>query len=175
MFADGVGNTPGASGVAVVKKGAITYNLIYKAAKAGDVKVSILNSKHEVVFNESIRTSDGFSRPYNFESLEEGDYSTEVVDDTGMQIEKIHNYVNKTKKLFHITKLSDQNKYVLSVAGKGDETIHVKIYDGATAVVYDEDKSISGDFAEVFNLKNSKGTITFEITGENGEAITLYY
>lgn len=121
VFAGGTDNTPGASSVAVIKKGASTYNLIYKTAQAGDVKVSILNSKHELVFTESIKTSDGFSRPYNFESLDEGEYSIEVVDSFETRTEKIYNYADKIKKSFRITKLHRQNKYVLSVAGKGND------------------------------------------------------
>jgi len=38
VFAGGTDNTSGASGVAVIKKDADTYKLIYKAEKAGGVR-----------------------------------------------------------------------------------------------------------------------------------------
>lgn len=175
VFAGGTDNTSSASGVAVIKKDAETYKLFYKADKAGGVKISILNSKQEIVFQESIKTEDGFVRPYNFGSLAEGDYTIEVVDASGKQVEKIHNYAEKSKKNFHIRKIKDEDKVVLSVSGKGSETISVRVYDALDNIIYNEDKEISGDFAQVYNLKNIKGGVTIEVSGENGETKTLQY
>ena len=175
VFAGGTDNASGASGVAVVKKVANTYNLIYKAAKAGDVKVYILDSKNTVVFKESIKTTEGFSRPYNFEGLAEGEYTMEIVDNTGKQVEKIHNYATKVKKTFNVRKVNGDDKLILSVSGKGTEIINVKIYDRTNTLVYNVDKEIVGDFAQLYNVKSLKGDFTFEVTGENGESKTIYY
>ena len=175
VFAGGTDNTSGASGIAVVKKEASTYKLIYKAAKAGDVRVFIRDSKNEVVFQELIKTSDGFVRPYNLESLAQGEYTMEIVDNSGKQIEKIHNYVSKAKKIFTVRKIKGDDRIVLSVSGKGSETVSVNIYDSTDTLIYSENKNVSGDFAQLYNLKNIKGAITFEVTGENGESKTVYY
>jgi hypothetical protein len=177
VFAGGTGeeNASVASGVAVVRKGANTFKIFYKTAKAGNVKVAILDSKNRIVFQEHIKTADGFVRPYNFTNLEEGEYTVEITDSFGKKVEKIHNYADKVEKLFNVVKLHDEDKFMLTVSGKGSETINVKIYDGSDALVYDEVKMISGDFAKLYNLKNIKGTIRFELTGENGESKTVYY
>jgi len=175
VFAGGTDNTSGASGVAVIKKDADTYKLIYKAVKAGGVRVSIFDAKHQVVFQESIKTQEGFVRPYNFGSLAEGDYTIEVVDASGKQVEKIHNVFEKNRKQFQLRKVKGEEKIVLSVSGKGTEKINVRVYDALDNVIYNEDKTISGDFAQVYNLKNIKGGFTMEVNGENGETKTLQY
>ena len=175
VFAGGTDYSSSASGVAVVKKDANTFKLIYKAAKAGYVKISILDSKRMTVFQESIKTVDGFTRPYNFERLMEGEYTIEIVDGSGTQVEKIHNYTAKVEKLFNVRKIEGEDKLILTVSGKGKETIHVKIYDGSDALVYDKDEEVSNDFARVYNIESLKGTVTFQVTGENGKSKTIRY
>jgi len=174
VFAGGTDNTSGASGVAVIKKDADTYKLIYKAEKAGGVRVSILDSKNNLVFQESIKTEDGFIRPYNFSNLEKGEYTIQIEDGSGKRVEKIHNYAEKIEKFFYVRKLPSENKVVLSVAGEGSERFNIKVFDGSNALIYDEDKSISGNFAQVYNLNSLKGDITFEVTGQNGDSKTLH-
>ena len=175
VFAGGTYNTSGISGVAVIERDASTFKLIYKAAKAGDVRVSILDSRNKLVFEEFIKTVEGFSRPYNFGNLKEGEYTIEIVDSDGKQIEKIHNYSNKVEKIFNVRKIQSEKKFVLMISGKGRETVTVKIYDGSDALVYNERKVISGDFAQVYNIKSLKGIATFEVTGENGESKIIQY
>ncbi|MBK5278847.1 MAG: hypothetical protein JJE09_08290 [Bacteroidia bacterium] len=175
VFAGGTDTPSRASGVAVVKKDASTFNLIYKAEKAGFVKVSILDSKQRTIFQESIKTSEGFTRPYNLESLEKGEYTLEIVDDSGTQVEKLRNYSDKVEKLFNVRKIPGQDKLLLTVAGKGKETISVKIYDESERLVYEKDEYTTDDFARVYNLKNLKGAVTFEVTGESGESTIVQY
>ncbi|MEK6783289.1 MAG: hypothetical protein AABY93_16430 [Bacteroidota bacterium] len=175
VFAGGTDNAFNDPGMGIIKKDANTFKIYYKAAKAGNVKVSILDSKNNIVFREHIKTIDGFVRPYNLRKLDEGEYTIEISDSFGKQVEKIHNYADKVKKVFNVVKIQGEDKFVLTVSGKGSETIHVKIYDGFDALVYDEDKLVSGDFAQLFNLENLKGTFKFEVTGENGESKTIHY
>ena len=175
VFAGGTDYSSSASGVAVVKRDANTFKLIYKATKAGYVKVSIRDSKHRTVFYETIKTVEGFTRPYNFESLDEGDYTLEIVDETGLHIEKIHNYAVRVEKLFNVRKIEGGDKLILTVSGKGKETIQVKIYDGSDALVYSEEEIITGDFACIYNVRNLAGKVTFEVTGESGESKVIQY
>ena len=175
VFAGGTDYSSSASGVAVVTRDANTFKLIYKAAKAGFVRVSIRDSKHRTVFYESIKTVEGFTRPYNFENLEEGEYTLEIVDEAGLHVEKIHNYAARVEKLFNVRKIDGEGKLILTVSGKGKETIHVRIYDGSDALVYSEEETITGDFARIYNLKNLEGNVTFEVTGENGESKVVQY
>ena len=175
VFAGGTDYSSGASGVAVVKRDANTFKLIYKAAKAGYVKVLIRDSKHRTVFYETIKTVEGFTRPYNFESLDEGDYTLEIIDETGLHVEKIHNYATRVEKLFNVRKMDKGHKLILTVSGKGTETIHVKIYDESDVLVYNEEETITGDFARIYNLKDLTGNVTFEVTGENGESKVVQF
>ncbi len=175
VFAGGTDFSSGASGIAVVKRDANTFKLIYKAEKAGYVKVSIRDSRHRTVFYESIKTVEGFTRPYNFQSLQEGDYTLEIIDNAGLHIEKIHNYADQGEKLFNVRKLEGEDKLILTVSGKGTETFHVKIYDGSDVLVYNEDKTVTGDFARIYNLKNLEGGIRFEVTGANGKSKVIRY
>ena len=66
------------AGIAVVKRDVNAYKLIYKSAEKSDVSVQIYNEKNVLIFSEVIRKSDGFIRPYNFESLGQGEYTIKV-------------------------------------------------------------------------------------------------
>lgn len=67
------------SNAAIMKQGS-TFKVFYKGSKPVNVKVSIFDADHKLVFTETIRKIDGFARPYNFSNLPEGNYSIEVSD-----------------------------------------------------------------------------------------------
>src|SRR6478735_4944660 len=66
------------AGIAVIRSSATSYKLIYKSELQSDVKVEIYDSRNQIVFSETIKMSDGFARPYNFGSLNDGKYTIRV-------------------------------------------------------------------------------------------------
>src|SRR5262245_31057192 len=74
-FALGEDDPKSASGMIVVKADENSYKLIYKSEEKSDVKVQIFDEANKLVFSETIKHSDGFSRPYNFRRMDEGKYT----------------------------------------------------------------------------------------------------
>ncbi len=77
------------TGMAVIKSNTASFKLIYKAEAASDVRVKIFDSRDVLVFSETIRKSDGFIRPYNFENLPEGTYSIRIDNGSNWMTETV--------------------------------------------------------------------------------------
>ncbi len=175
MFAGGI-NDPSVSGVAVLnKEGSSTYQLIYKPALATNVSVGIYDAKDQLVFSETLRKTEGFSRPYNFAGLAEGDYTIRVRDITGEQIEKVNYQAGKMTRLVNVLKLNDTDKYLLTIAGKGEERFSLKIYNAEGKLIHDESNKIYNSFGQVYDLSNVTGTVTFEVADKTGTVKTISF
>ena len=169
MFASEINNPSTASGVAVIRKtGTSTYNLIYKALLTTNVKVAIYDVKDQLVFSETLRKTNGFARPYNFDGLAEGEYTIRVSDADREHVEKVSYRSGKLKSLVNIVKLNEGDKYFLTVAGKGEQRISVNIYDAAGTLIHNESNMMYDSFGQVYDLSSLKGSITFEIADNIG-------
>lgn len=179
MFANGSDDknpSASASGAAVIKNGESTFRVIYKSEKENDVKVSILNDKNVVVFSEKLNNTDGFTRPYNFTSLSEGDYTITIEDGSKTTLEKVSYRTPRTSKMLNVLRVSSTDgRFLITAAGKGSETINVSIYDGLHNLIHSSYEKTQGDFAKVYNVKALKGHVTFEISNENGEVKSVSY
>lgn len=161
-------NEPGNPKVVVVSQKSGVFKVIYKGRNVGKVSMKIFNAQGQEVFAEIIKGMNGFMRPVNFEGMEPGEYTIEIADQNGKQIQKI-SYRNETSvKSVHVTKIADEDKYLLAIANKGSEQINIRIYDGASNLVHDENMTITGNFGLVYNLKQVAGTPTFEVTDKTG-------
>jgi hypothetical protein len=179
MFANGTDDknpSASASGAAVINNGEGTFRVIYKSEKENDVRVSILNDRNEVVYSEKVNNTDGFSRPYNFTSLSEGDYTIAIEDGAKKTLEKVSYRMPRTSKLLNVLRVSsDEGKYLITAAGKGAEVITVSIFDGSHNLLHRSSETTKGDFAKLYNVKALKGHLTFEISNENGDVKTVSY
>jgi len=175
MFANGI-NDPSVSGVALLnKEGSSTYQLIYKPALATKVSVAIYDANNQLVFSETLRKTEGFARPYNFSGLAEGHYTIKVKDLTGEQIEKVNYRAGKVERLVNVLKLNDTDKYLLTIAGKGEERFSLKIYDAAGNLIHDERNSIYNSFGQVYDLSSVIGAVTFEVSDKTGVVKTISF
>src|SRR5258708_16427469 len=82
VFANGTDDpAKTASSVGVLNpNGSQLVKVLYKSPRYGKVKVSILNERHELLFSETMKKTDGFMRPYNFVGMVEGVYLIEIED-----------------------------------------------------------------------------------------------
>ncbi len=174
VFAYPVNDPNTTTGVAVVKEGAIV-KLYYQPVEQMDVKISIHDATDQIVFSEIVKKADGFVRPYNFSKLPEGDYTIEIVDKNGKQIESVTHGESKAEKLAHLTKIPGSEKYVLSVSNKDSGIMTVRIFDSSNNVIYDHQELAAGDFAKVYNLEKFSGRFVFEITDGQGVRSSLSY
>jgi hypothetical protein len=167
---------PANVGLAIVPvKGTEVFKVIYRGETAGKVKLNVLNAEGAIVFSQTISKVDGFILPLNFNGLEFGEYTVELVDATGKRIEKV-SYLPKGKaiKNIHVAKVGkEEGKYLVAVANSESEIINVKIYDEANNLIFTETKEISGDFAKVYSIKTSTVGFTFEVTDKTGYTKTV--
>jgi len=180
MFANGTDDDKNplasSSGAAVIKKDVSTFRLIYKSETESDVRVSIYDDKDQLVYSEKVNNTDGFTRPYNFENLSEGEYTIAIEDGSKKQIEKVSYRAPRITKALNVLKVSsEEGKFLVMAAGQGNELITVSIFDGAHNLVHRSLEATKGNFSKLYNLKSVKGHLTFEISNENGEVKTVAY
>jgi hypothetical protein len=166
---------PGAPKLVVLsQKEAGLYKVIYENSKTSRVKMTIINSDGEELYNESIRVTDGFIVPVNFKGLNPGEYSIEVTDGTAKQVQKVTYAQTARAQRIHVAKLTNEaNKYLLSVATEG--VINVRILDGAANIIHNESITVPGTLGLVYNLKGVSGNPTFEVTDATGMVKTVRY
>ncbi|SKC41828.1 hypothetical protein [Ohtaekwangia koreensis] len=173
LFAGIIDNPNAATGMAIMKNGS-TIKLFYKGTKQADVKVSIYNATNSLVYSETIKNVDGFVRPYNFSNLAEGEYSIELIGDNGRQIERVSYKLGKVEKLANVLHVAgERNKYILTVANKGQDVLTVKIYGDKGTLLYSKVENVDGDFAQVYNFEQYAGSITFEVSDSKGVTKSL--
>ena len=143
--------------------------------KAGRVNLKISNQDGAVVFNESVTGVNGFIRPVNFKGMAAGEYTIEVADASGKQIQKVNYEIEQTVSMVHIAKIAGDNKYLLAVAKESNEEFNVKIFDGSRNLVHDENLVANGNLGLVYNLKDVAGIPTFEVTDKTGNTKVIKY
>jgi hypothetical protein len=168
-FANGtVEPNESASTAAVINSdGSSVFKLFYKGEQKGLVKVSIMDDHSKIVFSESIKSKNGFMRPYNFSELGAGSYTILIEDAQGIQRQKVTYAAGKIEKHISVVKLNEEGKYLVSVKSKSSDRIIVNVYDQFNELIHSHDKMVKNDFAEVLNLKNIN-QFTIEISDSNG-------
>jgi len=161
---------PRKSGFAIVPvKGSQIFKVVYKGETTGKVKLNIYNADGLLMMSQTFNSVDGFILPVNFAGLASGDYTIELVDAAGKKVEKVSYQTKRNIQHVHISRIvNEENKFLLSVASKGTQSISLKIYDNANNLLHSEVRTIEGDFAQVYKLAKSSEHYTFEITDNAG-------
>jgi hypothetical protein len=163
---------PGSSnaGFAIVKKNESTFKLYYKADDISNVKVTIADSKGNIVYRDYVRGTSGFVRPYDLDGLKKDIYVV-TLDDGTTKKQEVFNYNTKQEvKAANVLQLAS-NKYLLAVQGKMVAgKINVKVYNGST-LLHQQQSDISGDFSQIFRIENIGSPVTFEVTDANGKKL----
>lgn len=162
-------------GMAVVKS-ETGFKLFYKGNKPSDVTVKIYDKNGDQVFSETLKNQDSFMRPYNMNTLTEGEYTVELSSSEGKAKEKItHSTKEETGRMMDLVRVKDSDKYLLRVANKGNELLDVKVYDAFDKLVYENDEKISGDFAKLYDLGRIGTNFRFQVTDRSGAVRQLTY
>lgn len=170
-----IGDGPQDERIAIIPKGENVFGVVYKSDSKNKVKVSIYDSKNQLVFTERMGKSDGFLRPYNFSELSHGWYTIEVEDENGLRIEHVNYKGEKMEKVVNVVKLSPDNKFLFTAGGQGKELITLNIYDNTDHLLYNEIRTIAGDFGQLYTVEGIKGGCTFEVIHQNGSVKKLRY
>ena len=157
-------------GLTVVSfKGSEVFKVIYKGTTTGRLKLNILDDRENVIHSETISGLNGFICPVNFKGLRSGQYTIEVIDKTVKYRESVTYRPAHELKSIHVSKLlNEDGKYLLAVANAQEEPIRVRIFDQDQRLLYNESKTLTGDFAQVFKMPNGHGRYTFEVSDDAG-------
>ena len=171
------GNGDPTSGVAVLSaKGTDVFRVVYKTETANDVKVKLFNANDEMIHSASINNTKGFILPLNLAKLTFGEYRVELTDANGKHVERIVYENVKAVDNIRVARLAtDEGKFMVSVMSAKNETVTVKIFDSYNNLLHNEVKSVNGDFAQVYNLKNLTGACTFEVSDDAGRVKTVQF
>lgn len=161
---------PRAAGMTVVTaKGSEVVKVFYRSENAGKVRLNIYNADNHIVFSDTRNAANnGFILPLNFSALPFGQYTIELTDAAGTTAEKINYEPAGAINNVHVAKIGAEGKFLLSVSQNDGEDINVKIFDGFNNLVHNVSEQASGDFAQVYSIKNFTGSCTFEVTNSAG-------
>lgn len=163
------GNDKPAAMAVLAVKGSEVFKVIYKSATSGKVKLNIHDSTGKVIFAETFSGVDGFICPINFKGMAAGEYTIELIDRTGRNVEKISYQPSADRNYIHVSKLlKEGNKFLLSVPNMGSTLIKVNIFDGNNNLIHTESKKIEGNFAQVYKIHNYTGSYTFVVSDNLG-------
>jgi hypothetical protein len=147
-------------------KGSEVFKVIYKGEVTSKVRINIYNSDAQIIFSEVVSGTDGFIRPLNFGGMKAGEYTVELVEGVNKKSERILYTPGKAAtsgKNVHIARINEvEGKFLVSIQNAGHEAITVKIVDRYDNVLFTETRAITGEFAQVYRVKNSAG-VRFEI------------
>ena len=168
---------PKKAGVAVVPiKGAELVKVIYKSETAGKVQVKVYDGKNGVIYSAGFNDTKGFILPLNLSKVGYGEYTFEITDATGKRSEKLVYQAAKPVDNIRISKLdAGEGKFLVAVTGPKNETITVRIFDNFNNLLHNEVKSVNGDFAQVYTVKNLNGKCTFEVSDNAGFIKTVQF
>ena len=152
------------------RDGSSIFLVNYQGSQKGNVKVSVKDNLGRVLITESIKGVKAFSLPVNLEEVDNGVYNLEIDNGKDKQIQTLDYSYEVPATYTKVTPLGDK-RYLLSVAHTGTEKISVRILDDAGDLVFEQAQLINGSFARVYNLKNSVGDPSFEVTDESGSLI----
>jgi hypothetical protein len=170
MFAGGINENPkSTSGVITTDAANGVFKVYYKGDEAARIKISIVDSKNKSVFSETLQRANGFLRPYNMTNLPDGEYTFLIDDGVSVVSEKVINgSIADDPKLFRATKLKEDDKFLFTASGKGQEDVTINIYDLAEKLLYSETRTIKNSISRVYDLSHFRNKVAFEIVHANG-------
>ena len=159
-------------------KGSEVFKVIYKTDVANRVKLNIYNSASQLIFSETLN-GDGFIRPLNFSGLRAGEYVIEVIEGTSKRTEKVTykpgtRSVSTGRKVVHISRVDNAGKFIVSIARAATEKVTVNIYDNFNTLVHSESREISGEFAQIYHVKNSRVSAIEVIDASGNKKISRF-
>jgi hypothetical protein len=171
------GNDDPTSGFAVLSaKGTDVFRVIYETETASDVKVKLYDANDEMIYSASFNDTKGFILPLNLGQVGFGEYRVELTDANGKRIERIAYKDVKAVDNIRVSRLTtSEGKFMVSVMSPKNEKVTVKIFDSYNNLLHNEVKSVNGDFAQVYTVKNLTGACTFEVSDDTGRVKTVQF
>lgn len=142
------------------------YRLTY--LKEGDcqIKVEVIDQSGTKLLSEQIKRQKSFTKPYNFQSLNFGEYSFKVIDSEGEYVTKIE----RTDNVYMVANIKkvDEEKAKVIVKGEFMGPVSVNIFDRNDVLVFDDFLDQERGFSKVYDLSKVKANeLRVEVVTEN--------
>jgi hypothetical protein len=143
------------------------YRLVYPVRSAGFVFVKIYNRENQLIYSDRIKNRNGFTRPYDFTGLPDGNYNFQIWSGSGKISRNLilRNPVNHLDVAVEETK--NPESYRLIVKGVTREPIYVDIYDENEELVYGETLDVDKDFSRIYSFEKRVDNPVFIVTQRN--------
>ncbi len=148
------------------------YLVSYADQKPGNVILTVDDEQGNLLARRVIQNQQGFLLPINLSSVPEGVYIIQTDNGTEKASVTVA-YNNNTAPTYSRVVNLGENRYLFSSSHAGKETITINISDGNGVIVFQEDRTVSGYFSMVFNLKNVTGKPSFEVTETSGNSLMI--
>jgi len=159
--------------VIINQKEAGVFKVIYEGVNAGRVNLKISDKAGSILFNETVSGVNSFIRPLNFKGMIPGEYTVEVSDANGKNVQIVNYTTEQPTQAVHVARISGDNRYLLAV--ENEREINVKIFDGLNKLVHDKNLVVNGNLGLVYNLKGVVGVPTFEVTDKSGNTKVIRF
>ena len=103
------------SSLVVVNQKSGVFQVIHQGAKAGKVLLKISDTIGKELFMESIKTECG-AYPVTYVAMEPGEYTIQIIDEKGRQIQQIPYQIKNAHTGFQITKIADADDLPLPLS-----------------------------------------------------------
>ena len=172
------------SQMAIMKLNHESYKLYYVPVESADeqkVRVNVYDQEGSRIYSKKHNTQNGFAIPYNFEELEPGTYTFEVINSDGSAIREVVNHTGLVEEveLSHMEAMvqrvsPEANKFQLIVVKPNDNDVVIRIRDAYNIVLFEERVNFEKGFKRIYDFDkiNSK-YYTFEIaSGPTSQILT---
>ncbi len=172
------------SKMAIMKLDNISYKLFYvpvESESTQKVRVNVYNEEGSRIYSKKHVTENGFAIPYNFQELEPGTYTFEVINPDGTAVREVikHNALVEEVELSHMEAMVQRvdeanNKFQLIVVKPNQNEVTIRIRDAYDIVLHEERVNFDKGFKRVYDFGsiNSK-YYTFEVlSGPQSQTLT---
>jgi hypothetical protein len=146
-------------------------NIIYVPQTKELVHVNIFDKNHNLIFDDHIRSHEGFARTYDFTGLTAGKYTFEIQEkDLVTKKEVEFNTLNKNIRQFASLSMDEQNKKLKLLVTGELQNVKVNIYNADLKLIFTDEVKGSDGFKRTYDLNNMK-TKNFYVEVVSGKKI----
>lgn len=151
------------SGVTIVKSSSV-IKVFYSADDSRYAKVSILDSKGNIIFYDVVKARKGFKKAYHVDNLLPGQYEIRVTGSNGSQ-SQLFEVTAVQAAPYSVVRLRQPGKYLVSIPSGKARVARINVFDEELNLLYSRIEKLNGDFAKVYHVKGGSGIAHITVSG----------
>lgn len=167
MFA-GVEKNPNSTNSMTVLKQGNVVKVMYSGLEERNVKVTIYNSRHKVVFQEEVKGYASFVRPYNLIDFPKGEYRI-VMNDGNETFEELVTFTKEGPEVLSSVIKSAKDKYIVTLYSAQETYVHILLRDDARNILYSDRVKLKGGSSRLFNIKNISNAVSVDLISDGSQ------